>query len=140
MSKKKYSSYVTNGADKAPNRAMLRAVGFTNSDFKKPIVGVASTWAMVTPCNMHWLEHYIFPSIDGSGAWGCGLRAEWYSLSEGGWPASQPGASLPAPCQKLYVSFQSWVLFVKVNFLADSIVKNKGNIKNFCLPKDQIFE
>ena len=54
MSKKKYSSYVTNGADKAPNRAMLRAVGFTNSDFKKPIVGVASTWAMmVTPCNMH---------------------------------------------------------------------------------------
>ena len=32
---------------------MLRAVGFTDSDFAKPQVGVASTWAMVTPCNMH---------------------------------------------------------------------------------------
>jgi dihydroxy-acid dehydratase len=32
---------------------MLRAVGFTDADFKKPIVGVASTWSMVTPCNMH---------------------------------------------------------------------------------------
>ena len=53
MSKKKYSTFVTDGPDKAPNRAMLRAVGFTNSDFKKPLIGVASTWAMVTPCNMH---------------------------------------------------------------------------------------
>ncbi len=53
MTKKKYSSYVTNGADKAPNRAMLRAVGFENNDFNKPIIGIASTWAMVTPCNMH---------------------------------------------------------------------------------------
>ena len=53
MTKKKYSTFVTDGADKAPNRAMLRAVGFTNSDFKKPVIGVASTWAMVTPCNMH---------------------------------------------------------------------------------------
>ena len=53
MKNKKYSSYVTKGLDKAPNRAMLRAVGFTNPDFDKPIIGVASTWAMVTPCNMH---------------------------------------------------------------------------------------
>ena len=53
MAKKKYSSFVTNGTDKAPNRAMLRAVGFENDDFNKPIIGIASTWAMVTPCNMH---------------------------------------------------------------------------------------
>lgn len=53
MKNKKFSSYVTNGLDKAPNRAMLRAVGFTNPDFNKPIIGIASTWAMVTPCNMH---------------------------------------------------------------------------------------
>ena len=32
---------------------MLRAVGFENEDFNKPQVGVASTWSMVTPCNMH---------------------------------------------------------------------------------------
>ena len=53
MKNKKFSTYVTNGLDKAPNRAMLRAVGFTNPDFDKPIIGIASTWAMVTPCNMH---------------------------------------------------------------------------------------
>ena len=49
MKNKKFSSFVTNGLDKAPNRAMLRAVGFTNPDFNKPIIGIASTWAMVTP-------------------------------------------------------------------------------------------
>ena len=32
---------------------MLRAVGFTDEDFLKPQIGVASTWSMVTPCNMH---------------------------------------------------------------------------------------
>lgn len=50
---RKYSSVVVDGADKAPNRSMLRAVGFKNSDFNRPIVGIASTWSMVTPCNMH---------------------------------------------------------------------------------------
>lgn len=49
----KFSSLVVEGADKAPNRSMLRAVGFKDRDFKKPIVGIASTWSMVTPCNMH---------------------------------------------------------------------------------------
>ncbi|EPD12328.1 dihydroxy-acid dehydratase [Cycloclasticus pugetii] len=39
--------------ERAPSRAMLHAVGFNDEDFKKPQVGVASTWAMVTPCNMH---------------------------------------------------------------------------------------
>ncbi|MGH7885814.1 MAG: dihydroxy-acid dehydratase, partial [Thermodesulfobacteriota bacterium] len=51
--KRKFSSIVVDGPDKAPNRSMLRAVGFSDSDFKKPVVGVASTWSMVTPCNMH---------------------------------------------------------------------------------------
>ena len=32
---------------------MLRAVGFGDNDFKKPQIGIASTWSMVTPCNMH---------------------------------------------------------------------------------------
>ncbi|MEX2488917.1 MAG: dihydroxy-acid dehydratase, partial [Pseudomonadales bacterium] len=48
-----YSSQLVDGPRKAPGRAMLRAVGFTDEDFKKPQVGIASTWAMVTPCNMH---------------------------------------------------------------------------------------
>ncbi len=38
---------------RAPNRAMLRAVGVTDEDFKKPMIGVASTWSEVTPCNIH---------------------------------------------------------------------------------------
>lgn len=41
------------GANRVPNRAMLRAVGFTDEDFKKPMIGVASTWSEVTPCNIH---------------------------------------------------------------------------------------
>jgi dihydroxy-acid dehydratase len=44
---------VIDGVEAAPARAMLRAVGFTDEDFKKPQIGIASTWAMVTPCNMH---------------------------------------------------------------------------------------
>ncbi len=50
---RKYSSPVVDGVRQAPSRAMLRATGFTEEDFHKPQVGVASTWSMVTPCNMH---------------------------------------------------------------------------------------
>ncbi|MEE9398590.1 MAG: dihydroxy-acid dehydratase [Methylococcales bacterium] len=52
-SSRKYSSKVVNGMERAPSRAMLHAVGFTDQDFSKPQVGIASTWSMVTPCNMH---------------------------------------------------------------------------------------
>ena len=51
--KRKYSSEIVDGVEQAPSRAMLRAVGFESEDFKKPQVGIASTWSMVTPCNMH---------------------------------------------------------------------------------------
>lgn len=43
----------TDGDARAPNRAMLRAVGFTDDDFDRPMIGVASTWAEITPCNVH---------------------------------------------------------------------------------------
>ena len=48
-----YSSNITERVERAPARAMLHAVGFENRDFKKSQIGVASTWSMVTPCNMH---------------------------------------------------------------------------------------
>ena len=48
-----YSAQIVDGPDRAPSRAMLRAVGFETEDFKKPQIGVASTWSQVTPCNMH---------------------------------------------------------------------------------------
>ena len=50
---RKYSSKIVDGNEQAPSRAMLRAVGFKEDDFNKPQVGIASTWSMVTPCNMH---------------------------------------------------------------------------------------
>ncbi|MCX8048083.1 MAG: dihydroxy-acid dehydratase [Methylohalobius sp.] len=51
--KRPFSSQVVDGMERAPSRAMLHAVGFTDEDFKKPQIGIASTWSMVTPCNMH---------------------------------------------------------------------------------------
>ncbi len=51
--KRKHSSLVVDGIEQAPARAMLRAVGFNDDDFQKPQIGIASTWSMVTPCNMH---------------------------------------------------------------------------------------
>ena len=48
-----FSSKVVDGMERAPSRAMLYAVGFKSEDFKKPQIGIASTWSMVTPCNMH---------------------------------------------------------------------------------------
>ena len=53
LNQRPYSSIINDGKDRAPNRSMLRAVGFEDEDFQKPVVGVASTWSMVTPCNMH---------------------------------------------------------------------------------------
>ncbi len=44
---------VVDGVKQAPSRAMLRAVGFRDADFARPQIGVASTWANLTPCNMH---------------------------------------------------------------------------------------
>src|SRR5436305_5970977 len=48
-----FSSIVVDGPGRAASRAMLHAVGFKAEDFSKSQIGVASTWSMVTPCNMH---------------------------------------------------------------------------------------
>ena len=53
IEKRQYSKEVVDGLKQAASRAMLRAVGFSDSDFSKPQVGIASTWADVTPCNVH---------------------------------------------------------------------------------------
>ncbi len=51
--KRTYSAPVVDGYDRAPSRGMLRAVGFEDEDFKKPQIGIASTWSDLTPCNIH---------------------------------------------------------------------------------------
>ena len=48
-----FSSIVLDGESRAPSRAMLYPIGFRENDFSKPQIGIASTWSMVTPCNMH---------------------------------------------------------------------------------------
>jgi len=55
---------------------MLRAVGFQDADFQKPVVGIASTWSMLTPCNMH-IDELARHAGTGS-AWArkaCGIRS-----------------------------------------------------------------
>ena len=47
------SSVVTEGPDRAPSRAMLKAVGFSDEDLSRPIIGVANTWIEIGPCNFH---------------------------------------------------------------------------------------
>ncbi|HER35168.1 MAG TPA: dihydroxy-acid dehydratase, partial [Halothiobacillaceae bacterium] len=51
--RRRHSAPVVDGINKSASRAMLRAVGFQDEDFKKPQVGIASTWSQVTPCNAH---------------------------------------------------------------------------------------
>ncbi|MEM1157651.1 MAG: dihydroxy-acid dehydratase [Verrucomicrobiota bacterium] len=50
---RQFSGPMVDGPERAPSRAMLYPVGFKKSDFKKSQIGIASTWSMVTPCNMH---------------------------------------------------------------------------------------
>jgi dihydroxy-acid dehydratase len=52
MASDRRSRTITDGVQRAPNRAMLRAVGFGDGDFEKPIVGVANAYSTITPCNM----------------------------------------------------------------------------------------
>src|SRR5690606_30632204 len=51
--RRRYSAPVVDGINKSASRAMLRAVGFTDEDFRRPQIGIASTWSNLTPCNMH---------------------------------------------------------------------------------------
>ena len=53
MDLKHRSHGITGGRDRAPSRAMFKAVGFTDSDLSKPIIGVANTWIETMPCNFH---------------------------------------------------------------------------------------
>ena len=64
--KRKFSSPLVDGPEQAASRSMLRAAGFEDDDFNRPQVGVASTWSMVTPCNMHIndLAGLVCDSID----------------------------------------------------------------------------
>ncbi len=77
------NSKVFDGAMKAPNRAMLRAVGVTDEDFKKPMIGVASTWSEVTPCNIHIHELAVSAKSGAREAGGVPLVFNTITVSDG---------------------------------------------------------
>lgn len=81
--KRPYSSIVVDGIDRTPSRAMLRATGFDDKDFGLPQVGVASTWSMLTPCNMHinHLAKAVGQSIDQAG--GKSIEFNTITISDG---------------------------------------------------------
>ena len=64
MASKPHSRITTEGPGRAPNRAMLRAVGFQDDDFTRPMVGVASLFSDITPCNAH-LDRLARKAIEG---------------------------------------------------------------------------
>jgi len=80
---RKHSSIVVDGVEQAPSRSMLRAVGFDDDDFKKPQVGICSTWSMVTPCNMHIdkLAEHVNKATDTAG--GKGIIYNAITISDG---------------------------------------------------------
>ena len=83
MSSRKYSKELVDGPNQAASRSMLRGVGFTSEDFTKPFVGVASTGAKVTPCNMHLnqLSEIVEDSVNSKG--GKGILFNTITVSDG---------------------------------------------------------
>ena len=80
---RRYSRLVVDGAKQSPSRAMLRAVGFQDADFQKPQIGVASTWANLTPCNVHIneLASEAVSGVDAAG--GKGVLFNTITVSDG---------------------------------------------------------
>ena len=83
MSSRKFSKELVDGPNQAASRSMLRGAGFTTKDFSKPFVGIASTGAKVTPCNMHLnkLSEIVEDSVNSSD--GKGILFNTITVSDG---------------------------------------------------------
>ncbi|MGQ0600455.1 MAG: dihydroxy-acid dehydratase domain-containing protein, partial [Anaerolineales bacterium] len=80
---KRNSAAITDGPNRAPARAMLKAVGFTDDDLRRPIVGVANTWIEIGPCNFH-LRRLAAKVKDGiRAAGGTPMEFNTVSISDG---------------------------------------------------------
>jgi dihydroxy-acid dehydratase len=77
------SGAITDGPSRAPARAMLKAVGFTDADLKKPIIGVANTWIEIGPCNYHLrtLAEHVKEGVRKAG--GTPMEFNTVSISDG---------------------------------------------------------
>ncbi|WP_372653161.1 dihydroxy-acid dehydratase [Alcanivorax borkumensis] len=81
--RRRHSAKVVDGPGKSASRAMLRAVGFTDEDFHKPQVGIASTWSQVTPCNSHIGELAEKACAGADAAGGKGVIFNTITISDG---------------------------------------------------------
>jgi len=80
---REHSRLVVDGIKQTPSRSMLRAVGFKDEDFAKPQIGIASTWANVTPCNMHIGELAREAVAGADAAGGKGVLFNTITVSDG---------------------------------------------------------
>src|SRR5271170_5494864 len=77
------SNPLTAGPSRAPARAMLKAVGFSDADLKKPLIGVANTWIEIGPCNFHLRELAAHVKAGIRAAGGTPLEFNTISISDG---------------------------------------------------------
>ena len=80
---RKHSRTITEGPQRAPSRAMLKAVGFTDEDLKKPLIGIANTWTEIGPCNFHLraLAEHVKAGVRAAG--GTPMEFNTVSISDG---------------------------------------------------------
>lgn len=80
---KRHSHLVTEGPSRAPARAMMKAIGFTDEDLSKPLIGIANTWTEIGPCNFHLrgLAEHVKAGIRAAG--GTPLEFNTVSISDG---------------------------------------------------------
>jgi dihydroxy-acid dehydratase len=80
---RRHSRVITDGPHRAPARAMLKAVGFTDEDLRKPLIGIANTWTEIGPCNFHLRElaEHVKAGIRAAG--GTPLEFNTVSISDG---------------------------------------------------------
>ena len=74
---------LTTGPSRAPARAMLKGVGFTDADLKKPLIGVANTWIEIGPCNFHLRELAAHVKAGIRAAGGTPMEFNTVSISDG---------------------------------------------------------
>ena len=80
---KRHSHLVTDGPSRAPARAMMKAIGFTDADLAKPLIGIANTWTEIGPCNFHLraLAEHVKAGVRAAG--GTPLEFNTVSISDG---------------------------------------------------------
>src|SRR5512141_3083668 len=80
---KRHSHLLTDGPDRAPARAMLKAIGFSDDDLAKPLVGVATTWIETMPCNFNQRRLAEFVNAGIRAAGGTPMEFNTVSISDG---------------------------------------------------------